>query len=199
MRDIEYLIQSLFGSFGLVSFIFFILIPLIRSLRGMSIYSRAFGQGGRSVEGASVPIAEYYKTLMERFKEREIKGLRTYIDSLDEGMPGGSFRKYLKVQKGDIIFYVSTFHLGSSQVFTYWQVYPVAFLRRMITNIPFIGKALIALFYSKTLYRDDVAAAIRGMIDQDIKDITNQIEGSQGVRDIAQPDMQALVRSGSPQ
>lgn len=190
MNDIAYLISN--TPVGFFAFIFFIVIPLIRILKNFSITSRTLSNGGLSVEGLYVPSLEFYKTLRNRINVRGVDGIELSLPDLPESSPYGDTRKYMRIRKSGVIFYVCAFRLGSSQVFTYWEIAPLNIIGRMIAGIPFLGSLLKSIFFPDTLYKRDVASAIKGMIMDDFRKIVNEQGENKGVRELAESNLAHL-------
>jgi len=76
------------------------------------------------------------------------------------------------------MFYICTFNVGTSQAFTYWQIEPLTFFRRVFRSIPIIGPFLLP----ETLYRVDLASALLTIIEEDIKAVTSEMGVDKGTR-----------------
>jgi|GEM_PF-1863329 len=163
-------------------------IAFIRAVLSSSVVARSMNQGGLSVEGAEVASAEYYQAMKEQLLTHGIKGLTTTIKTLPEGGVGKPMREYLRVKKDDVIFYVCTFKLGTSQIFTYWQIAPKNFWRRFWRIIPILGNLIIAMFMPVTLYRIDLSSALNGIIQEDLKTVTAQFNQNKGIRELNDVD-----------
>lgn len=171
---------------GVLTLLF--LFAFIRAILSSSVAARAMNQGGLSVEGVEVASAEYYQAMAEQLSTHGIKGLAASIRTLPEGGVGKPMREYLRVKKDDVIFYVCTFKLGTSQVFTYWQIAPQNFWRRFWRSIPLLGNVIIAMFMPVTLYKIDVSSALNGIIQEDLKVVTGQFSQSKGIRELNDVD-----------
>jgi len=189
MRELQ---RFLFSPEGLL--IIFVVITYIRARRNASIVSRALKQGGISIEDVSIPAKEYYEKITERITARNISELRMRTTTLSEGSQYLASREYLKIENDSMQFYVCTFELGTSQVFTYWQVAPRDFWQNFLGSIPFLGWIFKVLFFPTTLYKIDVASALNGMIEADIKVITDELGTEKGRREIEQVDFQRIKK-----
>jgi len=163
--------RYLFSPEGLV--LTLALITYIRARRSASIVSRALKQGGVYIDNASLPGREYYKNVAQRVADRKINNLYISIRTLPENSPFMVSREYLKIGREPIQFYVCTFELGTSQVFTYWQIAPLDFGQHLIGSIPLIGRIPRALFFPTTLYKIEIGT-------------------EKGVRELGQADLQAI-------
>lgn len=156
----------------------FLIVGLIIIIRKLSIIKRVIRQGGICAEGVSVPAEEYFARMKESLSYHKIEGLSISYRTLPETSPIMSYRKYLRVKKQGVMFYICTFNVGNTQSFTYWQIEPLAFFRRVFRSIPIIGP----FFLPETLYRVDLASTLMTIIEGDIKAVTAEMGVDKGVR-----------------
>lgn len=188
---IQLIFQSPKSMFYTVLIVVFVIIPAIRALKNFSITSRTLSSGGLSVEGLYIPPLEFYKALKNRLNVRGVDIVKS-LEHLPEGSLYSNQRQYMRVEKNGVIFYICSFRIGSSQVFTYWEIAPLAIFQRILSNIPLFGGILKEIFLPDTLYKRDVASAIKGMILEDFKKIVSEQENSKGIRELAQADLSHL-------
>lgn len=182
----EETIESIFGPFtGMfyVLFVFFFIIrPIFNGIRGASLQARVMNNGGISIEGVKISVKDYYKALAQRLDDRKIEGLK-HSPYMEYGTSTfGTGREYLKIKHGDrVLYYVSSIHVGTSQAFTYWRVTPLNIPESIVSQIPYVGKALVGYFFFITFYHQDQASIIAGMIMEDIrltiKELTEEPKG----------------------
>lgn len=187
MRELQ---RYLFSPDGIL--IILVLITYIRARRNASIVSRSLKQGGVYIDNVSIPAREYYEQIAQRIAPRNIEQLRMRTTTLPENSPLMASREYLKIERDSMQFYVCTFELGTSQVFTYWQIAPLEFWHHLLSSIPLIGRIIRALFFPVTLYKIDVSSALLGMIEGDIKATTGELGTEKGRRELEQADLQRI-------
>lgn len=165
---------------GTLQFIFqlFFIIGVFRVWRSRAVANRVISQTTFYSENEEyISAATFYNTIEKHLSNRQVKGLQFDRVALKERTAFEASRKYMVLRKRDVIYYINTFSLGNTQVFSYFQVEPFAFWRRVWNYIPILGKLILALFFPKSLYKMDEAAGMNGIIQHDLKVTLDELLG----------------------
>ncbi len=158
-----------------------IFIGIFRVWKSRSVANRVISQTTFYAENKDYVSAEtFFNTIEKHLSPRSITGLRFSRTTLKEKTAFEGSRTYLVLRKRDVIYYINTFSLGNTQIFSYWQIEPFAFWRRVWSFIPLLGRLILSLFFPKSLYKLDEAAGVKGVIQHDLKVTLDELLGPDG-------------------
>lgn len=165
---------------GVLQLIFqlFFIIGVFRVWRSRAVANRVISQTTFYSENEEyISAATFYTTIEKHLSDRQIKGLDFDRVALKEKTAFEGSRRYMVLRKRNVIYYINTFSLGNTQIFSYFQVEPFAFWRRVWNYIPILGKIILALFFPKSLYKMDEGAGMNGIIQHDLKAALDELLG----------------------
>lgn len=168
---------------GIVQLFFqlFIFIAIFRVWKSRSVVRRVISQNTSYSENKDyISAATFFNTIEKHLSAREITGLSFSKAILKENTAFEGSRTYMVIRRANIIYYISTFSLGNTQIFSYWQIEPFAFWRRVWSVIPIFGKMILAFFFPNSLFKMDEAAGMTSVIQHDLKAALDELLGEEG-------------------
>ncbi|MEI6316377.1 MAG: hypothetical protein WCO65_01460 [bacterium] len=136
-------------------------------------------------DGAQFSTQEFYKNVEEGIKKRNIPGISFDRESFSETHILSTRREYLRITRGEYVFFVSMTPFGSGSFASYWMcVKPEGILN----TIPFANKLIGKDRSDKTFYQMDSEQMYKSVIHTAVLDELDSITKAQGIRGLTESE-----------
>jgi len=145
---------------------------------------------GHSFDNLQFSSEEFYRSVEEAVKRRQIPEVRFSRVTYSEGGILSANREYLHIVRHELIFDVCAAPFGTGFFVSVWSVDKPSFFHKLLHKI----EALIPLLERKTYYEIDTISMYRGAIKDSVLDAIDQMTNTKGVRQLT--ELERIFNSG---
>lgn len=188
-----YLLQAFDGGYGgggltfiekvlyflLFAFVFYYVLKIVRGINPTNHWQHHFDTLHYSSQ-------EFYKTLEEAIKQKEMPDLKISRITLDEAGIGSAQREYLRIQRKYLQFDVCAAPFGHGFFVSWWQGDRYHIIRLIFAAMPFVGKYLDRAIFAVTYYTIDTEEMFKNSIHTLVLNIVDEITKDKGIRGLTE-------------
>ena len=138
-------------------------------------------------DGVQFSAQDFYKNVEEGIKKRNISGISFDRESFSETHILSTRREYLRISRGEYVFFVSMTPFGAGSFASYWMC-----IKRegLINAIPFASKMIGKDRSDKTFYQQDSEQMYKSVIHTAVLDELESMTQAQGIRGLTEAEKQ---------
>ncbi|MBS1683185.1 MAG: hypothetical protein JSS76_00410 [Bacteroidetes bacterium] len=137
---------------------------------------------GHSFDNLQFSSEDFYKSVEEAVKKREVPEVRFSRVNYSEGGIMSANREYLHIVRHELIFDICAAPFGTGFFVSVWSVDKPDFFTKLFRKI----EALAPWVERKTYYQIDTIAMYRGAVHDSVMDAIDQMTNAKGVRKLTE-------------
>lgn len=146
------------------------------------------------IENLQESTQNFYGSLDEAIKQREIPNIDTSRIDYREGGIFSAKREYFRVKRKEYIFDICAAPFGKAFFVSWWLGEKPSALLGLLLMIPFVGSWLANAFKPKTYYQEDTALMFQESVHAAVLDVVDRIMQAQGIRALSELDRKPILK-----
>lgn len=183
------------GAIGTIIFIILVIYIIARLMRE----SEAVGNWSHLFENLNIDTNEFYSSVENILKEKQIPDMKTGRENLSEGSMLSHNREYLKFKRKDYIIHICAAPWGEGSFFSWWLRQELSTTDKVLGAIPFIGQTILKARQYKSYYKLDTDSMFRTSVHQSVMEAIDKLTEAKGVRGLTElerkPDLRSQIHS----
>lgn len=167
-----------------------VLCLLIGAARASAADAAVLKHWSHLIDGLAYSSKEFYASLKEALKARDIPGAGTKVIEVSEGAALVSAKRlYLRIKRGEEYIDICAAPFGRGFFFSSWLIMPPSVLRLS----PIIGW-VIAMFSPPTYYKLDTAGMFHAMVHGAVMECIDGVTNAKGIRALTEAERKPIMK-----
>ena len=129
-------------------------------------------------ESFNYSVEDFYEKVRNNIKQREIPGLdamSTVMKPEGRMWPPGAMRKYLRVSRDDVNYFICAAPFGTGFFVSWWRLESWTILKYILFHIPVIDTYIKATTSPQTFYKTDTEAMFMAAVQQAFNEAVDEM------------------------